>query len=125
MSYLFAAGLAAWAIEHIAYIIQYGSLFDEPRAWVQQRTERSWWWRKVDELIHCQLCTTTQLSFWLWALPELVWGWAPLADLPGWLRLVVVWFSQSAFSLLAYDLARFVGRGTDALIWRARKGVGR
>lgn len=116
IAYLITAGLAAWAFEHMAYIIQYGSIFERQREWVR-RSGSEW----MHELIHCQLCTTTQLCLWLWALPMVWWG-TPLA-LPLPLEFMVVWFSQAALSLLAYDIARFVGRFTDALIWRARKDV--
>ena len=121
IEYLFAAGLAAWAFEHMAYIIQYGSIFDGPRAWLA--SQEGWAWRKADDLVHCQTCTVTQLALWLWALPIALHG-TPAREAVGpVVEFVAVWFSQAAFSLAAYYVARLIGRGSDALIKRARQGV--
>lgn len=119
VSYCFAAVLSALAFEHMAYIIQYGSIFDTPRAWIDK--QQGWSWRKLSELCHCQTCTVTQLSFWLWALPIALRGTVTLDVIGPVGTMVAVWFSQSALSLMAYDLARLIGRGSEALIQAARR----
>src|SRR3972149_646284 len=58
------AGAAAYlvvglALEHAAYIIQYGSIFQPQRNWAMRVSPR---W--LGELFYCQLCTITQLAFW-------------------------------------------------------------
>ena len=119
------AGAAAYlvvglALEHAAYIIQYGSIFDRQRAWL---TRHSRW---LGELVYCQLCTITQLAFWWIALPlawigrDIVVAY-PVASVVG---LVMVWFSVAAVGLACYDIMRLVGRGTDALVLLARKHGG-
>jgi hypothetical protein len=119
--YTAGAVLGAFAYQHMAYIVQYGSIFNSPRAWLACRVD-SWLCCKLHELVTCQLCTITQLALWLWALPVLWIGYGQGIRLT---YLVVaapvVWFSEAAFGLAAWDLMRLIGRGSDALIWALRK----
>ena len=124
LAYTVSAVLAGVAFQHIAYILQYGSIFELHRNWLSQHPRRphglQWVRAKTFELVMCQLCTTTQLSFWLWALP-LIWVGSPIQSAVGTaMAFPIVWFSQAAISLAMWDLARLFGRGTDALILAAR-----
>ena len=119
--YSFAAVLGGMAYSHIAYLLQYGSIFNAQRTWLARAREPSLK-RKILEGIMCQVCCITQLTLWLWTLPILWFGYDHGVALK---YLVVgtpiVWFSEAALGLASYDLFRLVGRGSEALIQRLRK----
>ena len=116
-----------FAIQHAAYIIQYGSIFGGCREFVKHQCACSnpilrWLWTKLDELIHCQLCTITQLTLWWWTLPLAYLGYRVGVPLLWVVYLsTFAWFAQAAIALACWDLMRLVGRGTEALIQRARR----
>lgn len=136
-----AYGVAGLALQHGAYILQYGSLFDPLRRWLEAKacSPRSprlsrWACARLRELFACQLCTITQLALWFCALPVTsfaVWwggarplGLAPALAFAAYALLALgVAFSTAAVGLICWDLARLVGRGTDALVLylRAKK----
>jgi hypothetical protein len=136
-----AYGLAGLALQHAAYILQYGSIFDPLRRWLERtacapgspRIAR-WACAHARELVGCQLCSITQLSIWFCAVPATTlaarWGGlrplglAPALAVGAYALLGAgIAFSTAAVGLLCWDLARFVGRGTDALVLflRAKK----
>jgi hypothetical protein len=133
--------LAGLALQHGAYILQYGSVFAGLRGWLERTAcapgaSRSlrWLCRWGRELVTCQLCSITQMAVWFCALPATAFtisalGSRPLG-LPPWLAawgyvlmFLGVTFSTAAVGLLCWDLARMVGRGTEAVVLylRARK----
>jgi hypothetical protein len=133
--------VAGLALQHAAYILQYGSVFDSLRGWLDRKACAAdsprllrWLCRCVRELIGCQLCSITQLAIWFCALPATaaaveLGGSRPLGLSPAlaaWAYALVflgVAFSTAAVGLVCWDVARLVGRGTDAavLLLRARK----
>lgn len=133
--------VAGLALQHGAYILQYGSLLDPLRRWLERQacSRRSsslarWACAQVRELFACQLCAITQLALWFCAVPVTtlaVWrggprplGLAPALAVGGYALLgLAVTFSTAAVGLACWDLARLVGRGSDALILylRAKK----
>jgi hypothetical protein len=133
--------VAGLALQHAAYILQYGSVFDALRRWLDRRACSPgsprllrWLCGRVRELIACQLCSITQLAIWFCALPVTaaaieLGGARPFglsAGVAAWgygLLFVCVAFSAAAVGLLCWDVARLVGRGTEAavLLLRARK----
>lgn len=141
------AGLAAGyaitglALQHAAYILQYGSVFTSFREWLgRTASDRAanrplrWLCAQLRELVGCQLCSITQLALWFCALPVTavalgVGGTRPLGLSPAlgalaYLLLALgVMFSTAAAGMICWDLARLVGRGGDALVLylRARK----
>jgi hypothetical protein len=133
--------VAGLALQHAAYILQYGSVFDSSRGWLERKACAAvsprplrWLCRCVRELIGCQLCSITQLAIWFCALPVTaaaveLGGSRPLGLSPAlaaWayaLLFLGVAFSTAAVGLVCWDVARLVGRGTDAavLLLRAKK----
>ena len=133
--------VAGLALQHAAYILQYGSVFDSARRWLERKACSTgaprplrWLCRHVRELVACQLCSITQLAIWFCALPVTAaaverGGARPLGLSPAlgaWayaLLFLGVAFSTAAVGLLCWDVARLVGRGSDAaiLLLRARK----
>ena len=86
------------------------------------------------ELVGCQLCSITQLALWFCALPVTALavgaggsrplGLSPALGALAYLLLGLgVMFSTAAAGMICWDLARLVGRGSDALVLylRARK----
>jgi hypothetical protein len=122
IAYLFSAALAALALQHMAYILQYGSIFEPLRDWLGWREASGhWFWGQLYQMVMCQLCCTTQLCLWLWAIPQLILGNIVSDSLGPYLGLVVLWFSEAALALASWDVMRLIGRGSDALILRARR----
>jgi len=133
--------LVGLALEHAAYILQYGSVFSSPRRWLERKAcspqaprLARWLCARVRELIGCQLCSITQLAIWFCAAPATVvaiqlGGARPLGLSPAvaaWVYALLflgVAFSTAAVGLICWDVARLVGRGTDAavLYLRARR----
>jgi hypothetical protein len=133
--------IAGLALQHAAYILQYGSVFESFRRWLERTAcapgaSRALrfacrWGR---ELVTCQLCSITQLAIWFCALPATALALAALGSHPfglspalaamgyGLLFLGVA-FSSAAVGLACWDVARMVGRGTEAVVLhlRARK----
>ncbi len=133
-----ATGLA---LQHGAYILQYGSLFASLRKWLETKAcARNstpllrWLCAKIRELLACQLCSITQLALWFCAVPltalAVWWGGSrpfgltpALAVLAYVLFGLLVAFSTAAVGLMCWDVARMVGRGTEAVVLylRAKK----
>jgi len=129
------------ALQHGAYILQYGSVFASLRRWLEHTAcapgaarPLRWVCRWGRELVSCQLCSITQLALWFCALPATAFGLAlggsrPFGLAPAlaaWgyaLLFLGVLFSTAAVGLICWDVARLVGRGSDAavLYLRARK----
>ncbi len=68
--------VAGLALQHAAYILQYGSVFDSARRWLERKAcstgaprRLRWLCSHVRELVACQLCSITQLAIWFCALP--------------------------------------------------------
>jgi hypothetical protein len=136
-----AYAVAGLALQHGAYVLQYGSLFDPLRRWLERKAcapgsprLTSWACARVRELFACQLCAITQLALWFCAVPVTTlaawWGGlrplglAPALAVAAYALLgLAVTFSAAAVGLICWDLARFVDRGSDAVILylRARK----
>ena len=126
--YAFFAVLGALAFQHIAFLVQYGSIFEHLRNKLAWRAMEHFGHRthpvysKLYELIMCQVCMTTQLALWLWAAPLAVFYLANRYSLlVSVFAFTIIWFSQAALALAAYDLARLVGRGSDALVRAAQQ----
>lgn len=118
--YLVGAGLGAVGYQHAAYILQFGSIFDRQRAWARTQAPI------LHELVTCQLCTITQLTLWLWALPWMWFGWeAGVRTAHLIVAFPVVWFSEAALALAFWDLFRLWARGSSALTqWVRAKAKG-
>lgn len=135
--------VAGLALQHAAYILIYGSIFESMRKYLADGGEckefpwvKRFFCRKLHEAIKCQLCTITQLTIWCWAAPITttaitLGGTNPLAfihiSLPLSMTVMVyallfagVTFSQAAVGLACWDVMRLIGRGTNALVIRAR-----
>lgn len=133
--------VAGLALQHVAYILQYGSLFASVRRWLERKacSRRSprplrWACAKLRELVACQVCCITQLALWFCAAPltalAVSWGGSrPFGLAPGfatWFYVLValgIAFSTAAVGVMCWDVARMVGRGTEAVILflRAKK----
>jgi hypothetical protein len=133
--------VAGLALQHAAYILQYGSVFDSLRRWLERKACHAgapralrWLCSRVRELIGCQLCSITQLSIWFCAVPVTAiavelgvvrsLGLSPTLSVSAYALLFFgVAFSTAAVGLMCWDVARLVGRGTDAavLLLRAKK----
>lgn len=126
---LLASLVVGLGTEHAAYILQYGSLFDSLRKSLRDwacKDEASgllrWLCAKVVEMIHCQLCCITQLTLWLVVVPASVVV-LPTLPYPWWVlapAVLVAWFAQAAVGLACWDVARLIGRGTDAAVLALR-----
>jgi hypothetical protein len=126
--------VAGFALQHAAYILQYGSIFNSLRRWLERKAcgpaagpFSRWVCSKVREAISCQLCSITQLSIYFCAIPATVaavaWGGSrpfgltPLLAVWGYLLFGLgVLFSTAAVGLVCWDVARMVGRGSDAIV---------
>jgi len=126
--------LAGFALQHAAYILQYGSIFESFRRWLEARacaTDASprarWLCAKFREMLGCQLCAITQLSLFFCALPATAaavrllgnrpYGLGPVLAVPAYVVFGLgVMFSTAAVGLICWDVARMVGRGSDALV---------
>ncbi len=105
-------------VQHAAYILQYGSIFEPGREWLRCKPDNIIC-RKLREMIMCQLCCITQLTLWCVVLPlsPIVWqrlGWLALP------ALFVGWMAQAAIGLAVWDVMRFIARTSDALVRRAQ-----
>ncbi len=129
------------ALQHGAYILQYGGILSSFRKWLERKacSPRSprltrWLCAKVRELLGCQVCSITQLALWFCAAPVTVLAiWSGGARPFGLAPALAVWayvlialavtFSTAAVGVMCWDVARMVGRGTEALILylRAKK----
>lgn len=126
------------ALQHAAYILQYGSIFQRPRNWLREYCDCDthpvlcrWFCGLIRDAIMCQVCCITQLVFWCWTLPLTVCGVVaihtsfPAVPLPlvGSGAVLVggmLWFSQAAVGVACWDIMRLIGRGTDAIIKQLR-----
>ncbi len=123
--------VTGFALQHAAYILQYGSIFDSFRRWLEERSfaadarpSMRWTCAKFRELIGCQLCAITQLALLFCALPVTAaavylggsrpFGFGPALGSLAYLLLGLgVMFSTAAVGLICWDLARMIGRGAD------------
>lgn len=59
--------------KHSSFILMYGSVFEDLRTWIHTKKNvpgrGQWLFKKLNELITCQLCMTAQVSIWTVALP--------------------------------------------------------
>ncbi len=126
--------VTGFALQHAAYILQYGSIFESFRRWLEQKacTPGSprlarWLCAKFREMLGCQLCSITQLALFFCALPVTalavsvggrhLFGLSTfLATLAYVLLGLGVMVSTAAVGLICWDVARAVGRGSDALV---------
>ena len=126
--------LAGFALQHAAYILQYGSIFESFRRWLEARAcadnaspRARWLCAKFREMLGCQLCAITQLSLFFCALPATAaavrllgnrpYGLGPVLAVPAYVVFGLgVMFSTAAVGLICWDVARMVGRGSDALV---------
>jgi hypothetical protein len=122
------------ALQHAAYILQYGGIFNSFRRWLEAKAcapdsprLARWLCAKFREMLGCQLCSITQLSLLFCAIPATALAVAFLGSRPFGLSPGVasgayllfglgVMFSTAAVGLACWDFARMVGRGSDALI---------
>ncbi len=57
------------AVRQAAYILMFGSIFEDLRHGIEERTDSSVLFQKLNELFTCKVCMTAQVSIWLVALP--------------------------------------------------------